>query len=192
MITMKKQNFLGVLLLLLISTAVRAQVLYTYLDVNEKVEKYPSVTWIKGSGISQFEKGKIYVVELWATWCKPCIKSMPHFSALSTQFKDKITFIAQGVWEGDTAKVKKFVTDNASYFTNSYVAFDGEKDRASFDKNWLKPSGTYGIPRTFLIRNNTIIWITDPFTLTAEHLQALVDGTLTEATAKAIAKKNQP
>lgn len=178
--------------LFLFTTAARSQVLYTYLDVNESVDKYPAVTWIKGNGIRQFEKDKIYVIELWATWCKPCIRSMPHFSELSEQFKDKIIFIAQDVWESDTAKVSKFMADNFAFFKNSQVAFDGAKDRSDFDRNWLKPSGTFGIPRTFLIRNNTIVWITDPFALTAEHLQLLTEGKLTVAAAKAIVQKKQP
>lgn len=27
--------------------------------------------WLKGTPIQQFEKGRIYVIEFWATWCKP-------------------------------------------------------------------------------------------------------------------------
>lgn len=32
---------------------------------------------------------KTYVVNFWATWCAPCIKELPHFEALNTNYKDK-------------------------------------------------------------------------------------------------------
>lgn len=177
--------------LLATGQALRAQKLYSFLDVGEAVNKYPGVTWLKGDGITEFAANKTYLIELWATWCKPCIKSMPHMSALAAKFKDKITFISQGVWESDTAKVRQFIADNPAFFANSLVAFDGEKDKSPFDRHWLKPSGTFGIPRTFLIHNNKIVWITNPFDLTEEHLQLLVEGKLTVEQAKAIVQKNK-
>ena len=187
---MKKILLIGALVMALADT-VSAQRMYSFLDVGEPVNKSPAVTWLKGSGITEFEQDKTYLIELWATWCKPCIKSMPHMSELAAKFKDKITFISQGVWESDTAKVRQFIVDHASFFTNSMVAFDGGQEKAPFDRHWLKPSGTFGIPRTFLIQNNRIVWITDPFALTAEHLQMLVEGKLTKETARAIVEKNK-
>jgi len=32
---------------------------------------------------------KVHVVNFWATWCAPCIKEMPHFEKLHTNYKDK-------------------------------------------------------------------------------------------------------
>ncbi|RQV99244.1 TlpA family protein disulfide reductase, partial [bacterium] len=35
-----------------------------------------------------------YVVNFWATWCKPCIEEMPHFLEVASEMKDeKIKFI---------------------------------------------------------------------------------------------------
>lgn len=34
-------------------------------------------------------KGKVVVLNLWATWCVPCIKEMPSLERLSTKMKDK-------------------------------------------------------------------------------------------------------
>ncbi len=31
----------------------------------------------------------VYVINFWATWCKPCIKEMPYFQALADHYKDQ-------------------------------------------------------------------------------------------------------
>ncbi len=32
--------------------------------------------------VTQFETGKVYVIEFWATWCLPCVGTMPHLAQL--------------------------------------------------------------------------------------------------------------
>ncbi|WP_437918099.1 TlpA family protein disulfide reductase [Sphingobacterium sp. LRF_L2] len=39
--------------------------------------------WLKGTPVENYEKGHIYVIECWATWCGPCIAAMPHLSELA-------------------------------------------------------------------------------------------------------------
>ncbi len=37
----------------------------------------------------QDKKGKVVLVNLWATWCGPCINEMPHLNEMQEKFKDK-------------------------------------------------------------------------------------------------------
>src|SRR4051794_38573860 len=89
-------------LLLFNAYAANAQV--TYLDAGEKVDHYPKVEWLRGVPLERFEKDKIYVIELWATWCRPCIEALPHLSDLESKFGDKIIFIGQNVMDPDPEK----------------------------------------------------------------------------------------
>src|SRR5690349_19707233 len=69
-------------------------------------------TWVKGHPVTQFEKGKTYIFEFWATWCDPCIQAMPHLSELAKRYAGKMEFVGVDVREQGAdipGQVKKFV-----------------------------------------------------------------------------------
>lgn len=50
------------------------------------------VTTIKFDQLQELRQSPhdtLYVVNFWATWCKPCIKEMPYFEAAHAQYKDQ-------------------------------------------------------------------------------------------------------
>src|SRR5687768_5815604 len=55
--------------------------------------------WIKGDPVTNFQPGKVYVVEFWATWCGPCQAAMPHLSELARKYKGKAEVISFDVKE---------------------------------------------------------------------------------------------
>ncbi|GGH64545.1 thiol-disulfide isomerase/thioredoxin [Filimonas zeae] len=148
-----------------------------YLDEGEKVALYPDVEWIKGRGFTAFDSSRIYIIELWATWCKPCIEAMPHLDTLSTKYRQNIVFIAQSVMEDDIKKVRSFIENRWPHYTLNF-AFAGGSG-SDFDKKWLKPSGTSVLPRTFVVMNNTLVWITTPASINESVVQLLLSGKFT-------------
>ncbi|MCF6296642.1 MAG: TlpA family protein disulfide reductase [Flavobacteriaceae bacterium] len=55
-------------------------------------------------------KGKVIVVNFWATWCPPCIAEMPSFQKLYDIYKDNIVFLFVASDEKD--KVTTFIDKN--------------------------------------------------------------------------------
>ncbi|WP_276499442.1 TlpA family protein disulfide reductase [Pontibacter litorisediminis] len=66
-------------------------------------------------------KGKVVFLNIWATWCPPCIAEMPHIQKLYDKVgSDKIAFVMLSVDEGGMEKVKKFV-DKKDYTFPVYM-----------------------------------------------------------------------
>jgi peroxiredoxin len=61
-------------------------------------------------------RGKVVLVNFWATWCPPCRKEMPDLNALYAEFKDKGLLIL-AISDEDAAKVKPFIAEHQYSFT---------------------------------------------------------------------------
>lgn len=124
--------------------------------------------WLKGTPVSRFEKGRAYVVEFWATWCAPCVASMPHLSALARKYKNTATFFAISVYEdrgtrGATVERLKAFIDGMGSKMDFNVA---SEDTAFTIHDWLKAYGRDYIPTTFVIdTQGKIAWIGHPLNL---------------------------
>ena len=134
--------------------------------------------WVKGEPVTAFNPEKVHVVEFWATWCGPCLASMPHIAGLQVEYGDKVTFI--GVSDEDDATVSGFMgeTPRGSDKTWSEVltytiALD---DQAKTNAAYMQAAGQNGIPCAFIIgRNGKVEWIGHPIQID-EPLQQIVDG----------------
>jgi thiol-disulfide isomerase/thioredoxin len=59
------------------------------------------------------QKGKVVLVEFWATWCPPCRESIPTLEKLHKQYADRgLVILAVSVDEGGWDAVKKFVAEH--------------------------------------------------------------------------------
>ncbi len=55
----------------------------------------------------------LYVVNFWATWCKPCVHEMPYFEAANQKFKKqkvKVVFVSTN-YAREAALVKSFINE---------------------------------------------------------------------------------
>jgi thiol-disulfide isomerase/thioredoxin len=115
--------------------------------------------WIKGKPVNKFAPGKTYVVEFWATWCGPCIESIPHITELAKKNKD-VTFVGVGIWEDNKDQiVEKFVSKMGAKMDYN-IAYGGNK--GGMADTWMKASSSNGIPTAFIVKNQKVMWIGHP------------------------------
>jgi len=111
-------------------------------------------------------RGKVVVLEFWATWCAPCRKAIPHWNELVEAFKNKpVQFLA--VTDENEGIVSIFLKKNP---IRSWVGLDGV-GRSSCDLYGIR-----GIPTVVVVnQNGVIVGVTHPAMFEARHIQEVLD-----------------
>ncbi|MEM1331275.1 MAG: redoxin domain-containing protein [Planctomycetota bacterium] len=158
------------------------------LGVGDKAPALEVAEWVKGEKITSFEPDGTYVVEFWATWCGPCIRSIPHVTELAHKYKDDgLKVVGVSVWENDWSKVNPFVENMGDQMDYS-VAMDGEAGKMS--QNWMRAAGRNGIPSAFIVHDQTIAWVGHPMEMDSP-LEQIMAGEYNIAEAKNRAAREQ-
>jgi peroxiredoxin len=84
-------------------------------------------------------RGKVVLVNFWATWCPPCRKEMPDLEALHNRFKDQ-GLVILAISDEDASKVTPFIADRK--FTYPILLDPGRQVNQLFV--------VQGIPKTFI------------------------------------------
>lgn len=135
---------------------------------------FSELDWVQGEAPKEWEPGKVYIFECWATWCGPCIAAIPHVNELYKKYQPQgLRVFGIDVWEDGRDKVESFVKkkgDGMSY----PVAYTGKG--GAFELEWLKPAGVKGIPHTFIVRDGKIVLFEHPARITNELIEGLLAG----------------
>ena len=111
-------------------------------------------------------RGKVVVLEFWATWCTPCIGAIPHLNQLAGEFRGRdVVFLA--VTDDDEYRLKPFL---AKQPMEAIIGIDAER------KNW-KVFGVPSIPHTIVIgKDSMVIGATSPENVTGGVLSQVLAG----------------
>jgi thiol-disulfide isomerase/thioredoxin len=159
-------TLLALAALALATFPIRADDLEPKLNVGDKAPKFEVKEFVKGDAVQDLAKGKVHVVEFWATWCGPCIATIPHLTELQKKHGD-VTVIGVSVFEHEPKQVRPFVEkmgEKMNYRVAMDAVPDGKKaDDGAMAKNWMTAAGQEGIPTAFVVnRDGVIAWIGHP------------------------------
>ena len=114
-------------------------------------------------------QGKTIVLEFWATWCLPCIATIPHLNELRAEFIDEdVVFIS--ITDEPAELVRKF--QQRVEHIEGWIGLD--HDRSLFDAYDIT-----GIPATIIIDGRgRFVGRTTPSMLTAEKLRGYTKGAI--------------
>jgi thiol-disulfide isomerase/thioredoxin len=125
---MKKIKIFLLLILFLLSARLYSQEVKSLSSVKDLDELKESL------------KGKVVLINFWATWCAPCVKEFPDLVKLYNNYKDKdfkLIFISTDVPEEVNSKVIPFLKKNDVDFTTYFNNFSKPEDLIDYiDKSW--------------------------------------------------------
>jgi thiol-disulfide isomerase/thioredoxin len=130
-----------------------------------------SVTTLGGQRVSMDElKGKVVLIDFWATWCGPCREALPHMKDIAKKFNGQPLVILSVSLDENEQTWKEFVAKNG---------MDWAQYRdAGFEGPIARSFAVTAIPHTFTIDVDGV--------LQDEHIgDAAVEGKLKKLVARA-------
>ena len=145
------------------------------LTIGDKAPDVDIEHWVKGvemdrrgnfTPLTTWEPGQVYLLEFWATWCPPCVGSMPHLSELQEKHaKDGLHVI--GVSSESLPKVIEFLfktyeRDGKVQNDRTHYTLTTDPDGSTHD-SFFRAAGQTGIPCGFVIgKTGEVEWIGHP------------------------------
>ena len=98
-------------------------------------------------------KGKVVLINFWATWCGPCRMEIPEFNEMHKSYHEKGLEIL-GISVSDN---KKQLKNFAKSFAVDYpLLYGGAREMNKIMKDY---GGVYAVPSSFLVgKNGAIVW----------------------------------
>ena len=128
-------------------------------------------TWLAGEAPKSWPTEEVWLIECWASWCRPCLAAIPHMEELWQQVKGEgIRFVGVNMGDRKTPDQLKTFLERQPVPPTYAIAVDGG-DRLA------RALGVRGIPAAYLVKGGKVIWQGHPQSLTVEKLRELAAST---------------
>jgi thiol-disulfide isomerase/thioredoxin len=92
-------------------------------------------------------KGKVVAIDVWATWCIPCMHSLPYFLKIRDKYKNNPNVVFMSISTDNAESKTKWLNFLKSKNMNGVDLHAGDKSASAFEKAY----NITGIPRYILI-----------------------------------------
>lgn len=107
-----------------------------------------SLTLFDGSTFSLADqRGKIVVMNFWASWCGPCQEEMPVLEQAAAAAPADVVFVGVGAKNDQDDKARQFATDHGVTYAIGRDTAGGDKIRGQIEQDYRIPA----YPATFVI-----------------------------------------
>ncbi len=118
------------------------------INIKSKIPVFNTKNFFSGKNIkssSIFELDKIYLLNIWSSWCVPCRQEHPLLMSLNSD--TKLNIIGMN-YKDNLENAENFLKELGNPYKEIFIDIDG-----TIAIEW----GAYGVPETYLIYKNEII-----------------------------------
>tara|TARA_B100000963_G_scaffold269846_1_gene237997 strand:- start:110 stop:628 length:519 start_codon:yes stop_codon:yes gene_type:complete len=117
-------------------------------NVKKKIPVFNTKDFFSGKNLkssSIFELDKIYLLNIWSSWCVPCRQEHPFLMSLNSD--NKVNIVGMN-YKDNFKNAENFLNELGNPYEEIFIDLNG-----TIAIEW----GAYGVPESFLIYNNEII-----------------------------------
>ncbi len=126
---------------------------YLWTALEDIVDEIPVEKWLTKEPTPEDFVGKYVLVEVWATWCPPCRRSLPYLDFISKKYKDDLVVVS--ICEMDENAIRNMPERNRLniYDIGYFAAVDT-------GRRFANKLGVYGIPHAILLEPTIggVVW----------------------------------
>lgn len=125
---------------------------YLWTAIDDVVGAIPVEKWLTKAPTPEDLAGKYILIEVWATWCPPCRRSLPYLDFISKKYKDDLVVVS--ICEMDENAIRNMPGTKLNIFDVGYFA------AVDTGRRLANKLGVYGIPHAILLEPTVggVVW----------------------------------
>lgn len=125
---------------------------YLWTSIVDVIGNIPVEKWLTKAPTPEELVGKYVLIEMWATWCPPCRRSLPYLDFISKKYKNDLVVIS--ICEMDENAIRNMPGNKLNIFDIGYFA------AVDTGRRLANKLGVYGIPHAILLEPTVggVVW----------------------------------
>ena len=140
-------------------------------EIGQQLADFTTPTFDGGEFHLADTRGKIVFINLWGTYCTPCVQELPEFEALFSEHKDEIAMLAVHSSLTGEVEPQDFVKSKGWEGWNLSFALDDEDNETIF----TIVNGSTTLPQTIVLNRRGEVIFNRVGSVTPEMLKSLYD-----------------